>query len=242
MQIFLAGVQEREDIAAFLSKNGVEHSRVTGKEFDLYATIPASLLTNLATHPSFGAMRRTIPRYPNLNKSLNNLAAWYEAGMMPEEDANPTYAALRIGIEGDANYDNVRQFLKDNGSVMAYEDADADARWKPVLVAFVPVRVLPDLARQPGVRGTHSEMYPVPEEQRFTQEPIKASPKKPTPTPILTPPAAGATGAGNGVSGGGAVTPTPAVSAILHGADGWHAAGIRGQVVEMGIIDAGPGI
>ena len=181
VRLFVLGPQEREDIAAFLSQQGVEHSISEYVDSVLYAAIPASLLTTLAAHPSFGEMERVIPRYPNLNQGLNNLAAWYEAGMMPEEDANPTYAALRIGIEGDENYDKVRQFLKDNGSVMAHEDADADARWKPVLVAFVPVRVLPELARQPGVRGTHSEMYPVPEEQRFTQEPIKATPRTPTP-------------------------------------------------------------
>ena len=239
VQIFLAGAQEREDIAAFLSQHGVEHSRVPYKEFDLDATVPASLLTTLAAHPSFGEMERVIPRYPNLNQGLNNLAAWYEAGMMPEEDANPTYAALRIDIEGDANYDKVRQFLKDNGSVMRHEDADADARWKPVLMAFVPVRLLPALARQPGVRGTHSERYPVPKEMRFTTEPIKASPRTPDPTLTATPTAAGATGAGDGVSGAAVVMLTPAGGAILHDADGWHAAGIRGQVVEMGIVDVG---
>ena len=228
VQIFLAGAQEREDIAAFLAQHDVEHSRVPYKEFDLDATVPVSLLTTLAAHPSFGAMERVIPRYPNLNQGINNLAAWYEAGMMPEEDANPTYAALRIDIEGDANYDNVRQFLKDNGAVMRHEDADSDARWKPVLVAFVPVRVLPALAGQPGVRGTHSERYPVPDEMRFTTEPIKASPRTPDPIPTATPSAAGATGAGDEVSGGGAVMPVPAVGAILRGADGWHAAGIIG--------------
>ena len=187
VRIFVLGPQERGDIMAFLNHHSVEHSISQYKDSLLYANIPASLLTTLAAHPSFGEMERVIPRYPNLNQGLNNLAAWYEAGMMPEEDANPTYTALRIDIEGDANYDKVRQFLKDNGSVMAHEDADADARWKPVLVAFVPVRVLPDLARQPGVRGTHSEMYPVPEEQRFTQEPIPAAPRTPDPTPIATP-------------------------------------------------------
>ena len=187
VQIFLAGAQEREDIAAFLAQHGVEHSRVPYKEFDLDATVPVSLLTTLAAHPSFGAMERIIPRYPNLNQGLNNLAAWYEAGMMPEEDANPTYAALRIDIEGDANYDNVRQFLKDNGSVMRHEDADADARWKPVLVAFVPVRLLPALARQPGVRGAHSDQYPVPEEERFTIKSLSSPPKMPDLTPAATP-------------------------------------------------------
>ena len=190
VQIFLAGAQERDDIAAFLAYHGVEHSRVPYMEFDLDATVPVSLLTTLAAQPSFGAMERIIPRYPNLNQGLNNLAAWYEAGMMPEEDANPTYAALMIGIEGDANYDDVRQFLKDNGSVMRHEDADADARWKPVLVAFVPVRLLPALARQPGVRGARSERYPVPEEMRFTKESLSAPPKTPDPTPTATPSAA----------------------------------------------------
>ena len=187
VRLFVLGPQEREDIAAFLSQQGVEHSISEYVDSVLYATIPASLLTTLVAHPSFGEMERVIPRYPNLNQGLNNLAAWYEAGMMPEEDANPTYAALLIGIEGDANYDNVRQFLKDNGSVMRHEDADADARWKPVLVAFVPVRLLPDLARQPGVRGARSERYPVPDEMRFTKESLSAPPKTPDPTPVATP-------------------------------------------------------
>ena len=176
VRIFVLGAQEREDIIAFLNQHSVEHSISQYVDSVLYATIPASLLTTLAAHPSFGEMERVIPRYPNLSKGLNNLAAWYEAGMMPEEDANPTYAALMIGIEGDANYDNVRQFLKDNGSVMRHEDADADARWKPVLVAFVPVRLLPALARQPGVRGAHSDQYPVPEEERFTIKSLSAPP------------------------------------------------------------------
>ena len=190
VRIFVIGPQEREDIAAFLSQQGVEHSISQYVDSVLYATIPASLLTTLVAHPSFGEMERVIPRYPNLNQGLNNLAAWYEAGMMPEEDANPTYAALMIGIEGDTNYDNVRQFLKDNGAVMRHEDADADARWKPVLVAFVPVRLLPALARQPGVRGAHSDQYPVPEEERFTIKSLSAPPTTPDPTSAATPSAA----------------------------------------------------
>ena len=228
VRLFVLGPQEREEIAAFLAQQGIEHSVSQYVDSVLYANIPASLLTTLAAHPSFGAMERIIPRYPNLNQGLNNLAAWYEAGMMPEEDADPTYAALRIDIEGDANYDNVRQFLKDNGSVMRHEDADADARWKPVLVAFVPVRLLPALARQPGVRGTHSERYPVPKEMRFTTETIKASPSTPDPTLTATPTVAGATGAGDGVSGAAVVMLTPAGGAILHGTDSWQAAGIKG--------------
>ena len=190
VRIFLLGAQEREDIAVFLNQHNVEYSISQYKDSLLYANIPASLLTTLASHPSFGAMERVIPRYPNLSKGLNNLAAWYEAGMMPEEDTNPTYATLLISIDGDVNYDKVRQFLKDNGSVMRHEDADADARWKPILVAFVPVRLLPSLARQPGVRGTHSERYPVPKEMRFTTEPINAYPKTPDPTLTATPSAA----------------------------------------------------
>ena len=190
VRIFVIGPQEREDIVAFLTQQGVEHSISEYVDSVLYATIPASLLTTLAAQPSFGEMERVIPRYPNLNQRLNNLAAWYEAGMMPEEDTNPTYAALRISIEGDTNYDKVRQFLKDNGSVMRHEDADADARWKPVLMAFVPVRLLPALARQPGVRVARSSRYPVPEEQRFTIKSLSPPPKTPDPTPAATPTAA----------------------------------------------------
>ena len=190
VRIFVIGPQEREDIVAFLTQQGVEHSISEYVDSVLYATIPASLLTTLAAQPSFGEMERVIPRYPNLNQRLNNLAAWYEAGMMPEEDTNPTYAALRISIEGDANYDKVRQFLKDNGSVMRHEDADADARWKPVLMAFVPVRLLPALARQPGVRVARSSRYPVPEEQRFTIKSLSPPSKTLDPTPAATPSAA----------------------------------------------------
>ena len=190
VRIFVLGPQEREDIAAFLYQHNVEYSISQYKDSLLYANIPASLLTTLASHSSFGTMERVIPRYTNLSKGLNNLAAWYEAGMMSEEDTNPTYATLLISIDGDVNYDKVRQFLKDNGSVMRHEDADADARWKPVLVAFVPVRLLPDLARQPGVRGARSERYPVPDEMRFTKESLSAPPKTPDPTPIATPSAA----------------------------------------------------
>ena len=187
VQIFLAGAQERDDIAAFLTQHGVEHSRLPYKEFDLDATIPASLLTTLAAHPSFGAMERRIPRYPNLFKGLNNLAAWYEAGLLPEEDTNPTYASLLIWIEGDENYDNVRQFLKDNGAVMGYEDADADADWKPILVAFVPVPLFSALAGQLGVRTVRTDWYPVSKEDRFTAEPTPAAPDTPAPTPTLYP-------------------------------------------------------
>ena len=190
VQIFLAGDQERDDIAAFLTQHGVEHSRLPYKKFDLYATVPASFLATLAAHPSFGAMQRTIPRYPNLHKGLNNLAAWYEAGLLPEEDTNPTYASLLIWIEGDENYDNVRQFLKDNGAVMGYEDADADAGWKPILAAFVPVPLFSALAAQPGVQTVRTDWYPVSKENRFTAEPIKAAPDRPvlTPAPSATPP------------------------------------------------------
>ena len=80
VQIFLDGAQERDDIAAFLTQHGVEHSRLPYKEFDLDATVPASLLTTLAAHPSFGEMERRIPRYPSLSWGLNSILAWYEAG------------------------------------------------------------------------------------------------------------------------------------------------------------------
>ena len=48
VQIFLAGDRERDDIAAFLTQHGVEHSRLPYKEFDLDATVPASFLATLA--------------------------------------------------------------------------------------------------------------------------------------------------------------------------------------------------
>ena len=60
VQIFLAGDRERDDIAAFLTQHGVEHSRLPYKEFDLdaigpgilpgYAGRPSQLWGNAANH------------------------------------------------------------------------------------------------------------------------------------------------------------------------------------------------
>ena len=124
-----------------------------------------------------------------MSKGLNNLAAWYEAGMMPDEDSNPTYAELSIAIEGDENYDNIRNFLKKNGAVMGYEDYDNDQRWKPrgILIAYVSIAQVLRLTEQPGFLGAFVFSYPVPEWLRFTQDPVLPEPSSETPAPSATP-------------------------------------------------------
>lgn len=194
VQIFLDGAQEREDIVAFLEQQGVEHSISQYRDSVLYATVPASLLTTLAAHPSFGEMERNIPRYPSLSWGLNSILAWYKAGMMPDEDSNPTYAELSIAIEGDENYDNIRNFLKKNGAVMGYENYDNDQRWKPrgILIAYVSIAQVLPLTEQPGFLGASVYAYPVPEWLRFTQDPVLPEPGSETPAPSITPHVLGA--------------------------------------------------
>ena len=211
VQIFLDGAQERDEIVAFLEQQGVEYSISQYRDSVMYATVPASLLTTLAAHPSFGEMERNTPRYPNLSWGLNSILAWYEAGMMPDEDSNPTYAELTIAIEGDENYDNIRSFLKNNGAVMGYEDYDNDMRWKPrgVLIAYVSIAQVLPLAEQPGFLEASVYDYPVPEWLRFTREPVLPDPETETPAPSATPHAQGSVGPGEGISGAAAPTPSP---------------------------------
>ena len=66
VQIFLAGAQERDDIAAFLAQHGVEHSRVPYKEFDLDATVPGILAYHFGRPSQFwghGAHHTPIPEF-----------------------------------------------------------------------------------------------------------------------------------------------------------------------------------
>ena len=178
---------KRGDITRFLASHGIAHSPVVGNN-DIYATVPVSLLTHLAAQPGVRELMALPHPYPNLGTYLNGLVAKYEAGLMPGEDANPTFARLVIGIEGSDNYDAVNRFLEDSGAIMRYDDLDIAEIYKPIglLVAFVPVAQIAPLASMPGVDQVNDEGYPAPEELRFTQPPLDYPTATPTPTAIPT--------------------------------------------------------
>ena len=175
----------RSSITAFLDSRGIAHTTVVGNN-DIQATVPVSLLATLTGLPSVGSILANPLPYPNAG-GVNILIAEYEAGLLPGEDANPTFARLGIGIEGNANYDAVKRYLKNNGAVMAYSDSDNDEAYRPagLLVAYVPVAKIGLMARMAGVELITLDHYPVPPEYRITQPPVLGP--TPTPTPSLTP-------------------------------------------------------
>ena len=176
---------QRGDVTDFLERNGIAHTPVVGN-VHVRATVPVSLLATLTGLPSVGSILATPLPYPNAG-GVNILIAEYEAGLLPGEEANPTFARLGIGIEGNANYDAVKRYLKNNGAVMAYSDSDNDAAYRPtgLLVAYVPVAKIGLMARMAGVELITLDHYPVPPEYRVTQPPVLGP--TPTPTPSVTP-------------------------------------------------------
>ena len=205
---------------------------------DIYATVPVSFVASLAAHSDVNDIQAWPPPYPNLGSGPNILAAEYEAGLMPDEDTNPTFARLVIGIEGGDNYDAVKRFLDSKGAVMTFAERDMAEIYRPVgdLVAFVPVAQIATLARMAGVKAMWDEGYPVPAEAGYTAGSIYDIPTAtpmPIPTPTSTPDAANPDRSPTldaGVSGAAATapatpTPTPA-GAIAHGADHWNSGGI----------------
>ena len=175
----------RSSITAFLDSRGIAHTTVVGNN-DIQATVPVSFLATLTGLPGVGSILANPLPYPNAG-GVNILIAEYEAGLLPGEEANPTFARLGIGIEGNANYDAVKRYLKNNGAVMAYSDSDNDEAYRPtgLLVAYVPVAKIGLMARMAGVELITLDHYPVPPEYRVTQPPVLGP--TPTPTPSLTP-------------------------------------------------------
>ena len=122
--IWTHGPTQREEVASFLDSHSIAHSKpitypgTRSKENDISATIPVSLLSSLNTQPGvMGVELREMP-YPALDEGLNEMAAQYAAGLMPNQDTNPTFNFLTIGIDRKENFDAVRSFLKNNGSIM----------------------------------------------------------------------------------------------------------------------------
>ena len=173
----------RSSITAFLDSRGIAHMTVVGNN-DIQATVPVSLLATLTGLPSVGSILATPLPYPNAG-GVNILIAEYEAGLLPGEDANPTFALLDIGIEGDANYDAVKRYLENNSAVMFYSDPDINDTYKPIgsLPVYVPVAQIAPVARMAGVVDMTLYAYPVPTERRVTQPPLPLPAATTTPTP-----------------------------------------------------------
>ena len=225
VQIFVYDASKRGEVTAFLESHDIAHSPVPGTS-DIDATVPVSLVASLAAHSGVNEIQAWPLPYPNLSSGPNVLAAEYEAGLMPDEDTNPTFARLVIGIEGGDNYDAVKRFLDSEGAVMVFAERDMAEIYRPAgdLVAFVPVAQIATVARMTGVVGMWIEKYPVPAEARYTAGSIYDIPTAtPTPmsTPTSTPAAANPDGSSTpdaGVSGAAATapaTPTPEATPTL---------------------------
>ena len=248
--LFVGNAKHRTAIIELLEDNDIAHHRVEGplNHNDIRATVPVSMLSRLAAHPGVQEIFAKPHPYRNMTTHLNVLAAKYEAGLLPDEDANPTYARLVIGIEGgDDNYYAVKRYLENNGATMVFAERDMEEIYKPDIVAFTPISLLVPLAGMTGVVDVWDEGYPVPESLRFRRSSIFEEPAEtPTPTPTATssPPSKPGTpadgAAGSAVSSPPTPTPAPA-GAIAHGADHWNADGIRGQGIKIGIIDVAYG-
>ncbi len=187
VQIFVYDASKRGEVTAFLESHDIAHSPAPGTS-DIDATVPVSLVASLAAHSGVNEIQAWPPPYPNLSSGPNVLAAEYEAGLMPDEDTNPTFARLVIGIEGGDNYDAVKRFLDSKGAVMAFAERDMAEIYRPAgdLVAFVPVAQIATLARMAGVKAMWDEGYPAPAEARYTAGSIYDIPTA-TPTPMSTP-------------------------------------------------------
>ena len=191
--IWTHGPTQREEVTNFLDRHNIAHIEpitypgTRSKENDISATIPVSLLESLNAQPGVRGVELRERPYPALGGFLNELASQYEAGLMPDQDTNPTFTFVDIGIDSKEDLDAVRSFLKSNGAIMRYADSEADELYTyyPSLTAFVPVALLEPLSKMSGVNSADSLSYPVPKSVRFTLPSIDpivpALPAEPTP-------------------------------------------------------------
>ena len=228
--------ESRRAIVSLLADQGATNISTTGST-QIYADVPASLLPALAIRTDINNMKATAFPYPNLDPGLNALAVRYEAGLMPSEDVDPTYAMMSIFIEGGDNYEAIKQFLIDGGAMMTFGDIIMEDTYKPMgmLVAFVPVKLLPSLDGQHGIYDSNHELYPVPEALLVTEYAQEANPESTSVDSAVS----GQNGAGGSAITPTPGTPTPAAGAVAHNANAWHTASYKGSGVKVGIIDAG---
>ena len=178
--IWTHGPTQREEVTSFLDRHNITHTKpmnypgLPPVDDDIMTSIPVSLLESLNAQPGVRGVELRERPYPALGGYLNELASQYAAGLMPDQDINPTFMMLDIGIDGKENYDSIKSFLKNNGAIMRYADSDADDLYAMTthLTAFVPVALLEPLSKMPGIKYAHSLTDPVPKRLRFTLPPI----------------------------------------------------------------------
>ena len=229
------------EIQDLLVSHGATSVRYTGSgNTSILADVPASVLRTLSERTDISRMKAVPLPYPKMNDGLNGLAVLYAAGLLPDEDSDPTFARLVIAIDGASDeYDAIKRFLDDGGAIMAYGDAPINDTYKPLgmLVAYVPVRLYAELHGKPGIFDISHELYPVPPEMRITdhgEEGPGATEKSVDGSapgrengaraPIVPPPE---------------LQPTPAGGAVAHAAAAWHSDDHKGLNVKVGILDLG---
>ena len=232
IHISAASSESRREILSFLAEHGVTSPRTTGNA-QIFADVPAYLLAVLATRTDINKIEADPLPYQNLGPDISGLAVKYAAGLLPDEDTEPTFARLVILIEGNDNYDAIRRFLDNGGAVMAYGDQEMEDAYKPIgmLVAYVPVKLFAELDEKPGVFDIRPEIYPVPERMRIPERYPSATPSSPP---------SGSSGEGQGATGAAAVppaTPTRTGGAVAHGAS--DAGGASGQAEPTPAPDSG---
>ena len=119
--IWTHGPTQREEVTDFLDRHNITHTKpmnylgLPPVDDDIITSIPVSLLKSLNAQPGVRGVELRERPYPALDGGLDELAAQYAAGLMPDQDTNPTFMMLDIGIDSKENFDSIMSFLKNNG-------------------------------------------------------------------------------------------------------------------------------
>ncbi len=246
-------VEQHRVVKSFLIDHGITPVK-TVSYTPLQADVPVAFLTELVDHPGVAYIQAATHPYPNMDTSLNNTAAEYEAGLMTAEEGKQ---ALSVYVESEEratfaetrqSFINLRDFLKSNGAFFTTAPEET-VRWlnrdnEPArgYGVYVPISLLPSLGKHPDLWRVSDEGGPYPREMLLqpTREPFVM--------PTDLPKSSGATGT-TGQSGeagqSGALQPAasaipsapPGPAAEVHGADTWRSAGMNGAAVKIGILD-----
>ena len=168
--------------------------------------------------------------YALLSSILSSLLHRYDRGELTAEQVVADYGhgkgdSVRISMEltrDPANTEAVAAWLRTKG--VTPSDVATSEEFDNSITAHVPVSLLAELVKQPGIRDIP---YPSPLEIDVPPPPISTT----TPDPGSYSPA----------------SPEPELDQNLvvsqgvaaHGANAWHTAGYKGAGVKIGIIDAG---
>ena len=184
-------VPHREAVTDFLDGQAIAYTLwlFDAEYIHVRTTVPVALLPRLAAFPGVLRLYAKPRPYPNLPWGANVLLAKYETGLMPDEDDNPTYAFLGIGIDHD-HYDAVKRQLKSKGLIMVQHDRFIEAVLKPgnLLTVYASVSQLAALDGMANMTVLGHWEYPVPASEVYTQPyPSWLQTPTPTRTPAPTP-------------------------------------------------------